>query len=383
MAEPIAYTHLAFDTSALVASNWPIPSVELANVADRCRSMGLPMLMPELVLAETETVWMRKTAEAVKAADGAVGRAAGRTPGLAGLSEASWPDHDAQLRFYRSAVTALEKAWQWVRVPLPDVALGVAVQQSVEHTPPFAPEDSDFRDSLIAWSLLEAVGPGDTVALLAKDEQFSKPHIRRAAEQRSVTLVVYRNPQEAWRDTEAMARKAGMAVVLDEWTARNEQLKAQVEADHGRFDEFVTQEIRVPEYPLGIEGHVETVRRVRIGSIQTFFAMFGERPAEATITVEVTVDAVIGMWLRSEPRTLGVGETFGSKSPASTWRAPEVPIDGTVLVSAVLTWPAEGSGQPSLEYRSARFKTAEESRMENQALIEALSRSVDQKGETK
>lgn len=376
MADPVSYTHLGLDTSALIAAGWPNPSVHLANVVESCRSMEIRVLMPELALAEAEAVWVRKTAEAIEKADAAIEKAAWQMRGLrlVDLAGLPWPDRDARLDYYRRTVAGLKEAWNWVVVPLPDVALREAVLDSLAHEPPFAPTDSGFRDSVLMWSLLQAVPKGSTIGLIAEDRSFKKPHIDQATKRRGVCLHVYQSPQEAWRDTEMMIKNAGLLTMLDEWNVRNEQLKAAVEVDREHLDEFVAEQLRVSEYPSGVNGRVESVREVHVRGIDLVHGMFGEKPTDATIMVAVTVNVVVTSLSGLGPRTLGIGEVFEVGAPAESVKTAEVEIDGTAHVSVALAWPKEAEGALSLTYGTVRFSTAEEDRMQRKALIEAMKK---------
>ena len=297
--------------------------------------------------------------------------------GLVDLPGLPWPDRDTELDYYRRTVAGLEEAWDWALVPLPDVTLRDVVLESLAHEPPFAPADSGFRDSVLVRSLLQAVPEGSTIGLIAGDRSFKKPHIDQAAKRRGVRLHVYQSPQEAWRDTEMMIRNAGFLAMLDEWNARNEQLKAAVEVDREHLDEFVAEQLRVPEYPSGVNGRVEAVREVHVRGINFVHGMFGERPTGATIMVAVTVNAVVTSLSGPGPRTLGIGEVFEVGVTAASVKTAEVEIDGTAHVSVALKWPKEkeAEGARSLTYGIVRFSTAEEDRMQQEALIEALKKS--------
>src|SRR5688572_23699305 len=67
-------THLGIDASALISAGWPKPSVDLENVVIGCRSLDIPVLVPELVLWEAEHVWLRRSMDLVNSARDAVRR---------------------------------------------------------------------------------------------------------------------------------------------------------------------------------------------------------------------------------------------------------------------------------------------------------------------
>jgi hypothetical protein len=168
------FSHLGIDTSALIGAGWPHPSLDLDNVVTTCKALEVPVLIPELVLAEAQIVSLERTAEIIQKAQDALRRAGDRLAGLVDPGAITWPNRPARRTAYDSVVKGVSDRWSWTELPLPDVSLGEAVYRSARHEYPFAITDISFRDSLILWSLLDALKPGDILGLIAIDGFFSE-----------------------------------------------------------------------------------------------------------------------------------------------------------------------------------------------------------------
>jgi hypothetical protein len=213
-------THLGLDSSVLVGAGWPQPSVALRNVITSCAELNVPVLIPQLVLWELEAVWIRTTASVVKDARESMRNVVRRLPTF-NAALGSSPDDAMVAATYHEAVKALEVDWKWTVSPLPPVSLDDAVMRSVKYEPPFADADSGFRDSLIVWSLLQSLAPGNVLGLAAADSAFAQPRMKDAAAAANVKLQIFKSVPEAWTTLEGMVRLSTHFELLAFWEKQN------------------------------------------------------------------------------------------------------------------------------------------------------------------
>lgn len=86
-------THLGVDTSALVGADWPYIASDLDGIFATCNALGVPVLIPKLVLIELDAVYLRKMREAIKDARSDLDDLARKTAGLV-VGNAQWPADD-------------------------------------------------------------------------------------------------------------------------------------------------------------------------------------------------------------------------------------------------------------------------------------------------
>jgi len=165
---------LYLDTNVLFSENWLSPSAALTQLLDLAKRLGIPVLLPELVIAETCGVF-RRDAER----DFAKIRDLYHTSIEARLSKGtsptlSLPTVKSLSEKYDSQATAKVKELGLVTIPMPTLSLQDAILQSAAYKPPFRDTDIGFRDSIIAMSCAEHAKKNGfkNAIFIANDEPF-------------------------------------------------------------------------------------------------------------------------------------------------------------------------------------------------------------------
>ena len=369
------FSVLGLDTSALVSGNWPNPSVDLDNVVSTCRELGIPVMIPDLVLTEARVITLDKTAEAIQKASDALAQVEKRLPGVVDFSGVKWPSRKDRQNIYDAAVKELERRWGWVAVPVPDVPLRVAVERSARHEHPFATADTGFRDSVIVWSLLDSLKEGDEFGFIAGDTVLADKRVAETFTQRNIKLRVFKTAGEAWTVTESMARATALVAKFDEWEKLNDRLVQAIKSELERLEQYVVDHLTVPEVPFGVQGRILAVHAIRVGDVTSaHMPMKGpfEAHPDAEAEVEVKVEATINRYTPSPSRTLRVGEKIGDFPVIGTTETVVTEIDGHATLTLKVTWPEDEHGLPQVEYTGIEFGTAEQRLAQRLALIELM-----------
>lgn len=344
-----------------------------------CGQLGVPVLIPELVLWEAEAISLQKTAESIKSADAAFQRAAARISSFE-LSGHTWPDRQSRKKAYGTTVAELASEWKWSVAPLPKVSLAEAVLRSVHHDAPFADADTGFRDSLIVWSLLEQLQSGNVLGLIASDNAFFEARIKRASTVGGVSLRIFRTPEEAWDTTVRMVRASSTKEVLAYWEQENNRLVAALEADRERLEEFVREHLQIPERPSGVAGSITAVRAIRVMGIQGAHVTFGAGKSDndhAHVEVTLKIEVMLTSYPATRPRLMRVGQTADDVSSVEdmTPSTAVVEIDGVATVSMRLsTWAEDPHATLRIHYAAVEFGTPAEQLARRMALLELIGK---------
>src|SRR5206468_11274756 len=115
-----------------------------------------------------------------------------------------------------------------------------------------------------------------------------------------------------------MARVTALIVVFDASAKQEHCLLAALRQDFDRLQAYVRAELRVPEYPFGISGHVEAVRNINVIDLTDAHVRLPfevktspDASADLTLKVEVTISKIVP----AGPRVLGVGESVEDVLP--------------------------------------------------------------------
>jgi hypothetical protein len=179
---PKYITHLGLDTSTLIGVGWPRPRLALDDIVETCNALNVTVLLPEIVLTEAEATWERRTKELVQKCRDNVGELERRVPDIG----TNWtqPDRKALAESYAKAEADVVARWKPTIVPLPKVSLQEAARLSSRQELPFADTDVSFRDSLILWSMIDALKEGSVLGLLAEDKFFLHARVRAVVKTR-------------------------------------------------------------------------------------------------------------------------------------------------------------------------------------------------------
>ena len=370
------FTHLGLDTSVLIGSSWPSASVTLRNIVAGCQKLGIPVLIPEIVLSEAEAEWMRITKEAIDAARNAVSRMREKLPGI-DIPMVALPDERTRIAAHADARRRLADEWNWVAVPLPPASLAEAVDRAIRHEPPFPADDSDFRDGLIVWSLLEHLKAGDVLGLIAPDGAFSDRRMVDAAKARGIELRVYKSPPDAWEDVEEMVKLTAARESIAEWEARTREIVKALEGDRDRLDTFVRENIRIPERPYGIEGRIEAVHAVQVMAVHSaLLPVFKDNWSDASAELAIQVVVTVSRYTPTPPRVMRVGESADDVSRGfGDHERRVIAREAWASVKLKVTWSDDGRQPQSIEYLDVEFGTSEERLLESVAMREALGRA--------
>lgn len=104
------FSVLGLDTSALISANWPYPSVDLDNIVSTCRELGVPVLIPDLVLVEARVITLEKTADAIQRAKDSLTQTDKRLPGT-DFGSFKWPSRNDRENVYDASVKELQQHW--------------------------------------------------------------------------------------------------------------------------------------------------------------------------------------------------------------------------------------------------------------------------------
>lgn len=353
------FTHVAIDANALYGNHWPSPSAELDNLVLSCNQVAVPVLVPELVLSEAETVWFRRTKESIKAADDKVGQASNRLPHPLRATAVKWPAPEELRQSFRDAAKVTLDRWKVQRVPVPSVSLEAALERAVLHEPPFHTEDANFRDSVIFWSLLDAVPKGSLLAILSADEFFSKRPIARAAADRGIELVQFKSVQAAWEPMEKWMKATAFADGLAELERVSALVQEAVEADRENLERYVRENLIVPENPPGVTGTIEAVhdvglKRVAAAHVAFFRPDMSDGFAEVVLTIEVTLYRYA-----ATNRGMRAGQGLEDVSAIQgTFERTIAKIEAAASVDLTIEWSgAVGASAPALKYAGVTFGT--------------------------
>jgi hypothetical protein len=369
------FTHLGIDTSVLIGNGWPKASLDLRNVVAACQQLGIPLLIPEIVLAESDAEFARKTEEAIDAARQALSRAAGRLSG--GLNaNVEWPDEKVRTAAYADAIATLADDWRWTVVPMPKVSLTDAVIQSIRHEPPFPAEDKGFRDSLIVWSLLDRLKKGDILVLIAADKAFADGRMIEAAKRCGIELHVFASPQAAWEVIEKIVRQKTAGEIFAAWEAHSQRIVAALEQDRAGLEAFVREHLRIPERPYGVEGRIETLHDVQVVGVEhALLQLFSDNLTDASAELKLRVTVTISRYRPSVPRAMRVGETVDDVSPSfGEHERILTDLDAFASLTLHVTWPEDDQQLPTVKYIAAEFGTPQERLLRGVALREAMSK---------
>jgi hypothetical protein len=368
------FTHLTVDSSALIGSGWPFPAVDLDNVVLGCRKAGIPLLISELALAEVEAVWTRQTADAIQAARRAMSLANRKLPGLIDAESVCWPNETAQRNSYAVALEKLRARWDWRIAPIPQVSLNDAVMRSVRHELPFAETDRAFRDSLILWSLLDQLTPGDHLGMIAADKVFPAQRMIDAASVRQIDLTVFQTPQAAWTVVNDMLHAEETEEFLAELDQERDRLEAALRADRERLDRFVRENLVIPERALGIDGRISEFHQIRLGeiiSVQPPFAVDGTQRGSADVALRAGV--TINRYTLAPVRVMRIGQSVTDVSPVlGQGETTLTEVDAFATVTFRIDWSPEEKEPPNIEYESAEFSTAEQQQLNRQTLLDLM-----------
>ena len=374
------FTHLAIDTSALCATSWPGES-ELDDIVHACRRLEIPVLMSDLVLWEAERVWPRRATDAINEARSVFTTARRRTL-YSGEAADAWPTASVLRERYVSAIERVKELWNWSSVPLPNVTLEEAVRRAIAHEPPFPATDTGFRDALILWSLLEQLKAGDILGFIAADNDFrttdAVKRLDQAAAGRGVAIRLFREPKAALSAVEKMLLAGATRERILQWEARNGRLLAALEADRERLQAFVAENLRVPEYALGVADHIVAVHKLRIGRIGHAHVPFAaDQQVRASAEVEANLEVTTKHYPTTPPRMMKVGESWDDFSPSIAVTDTVTDIDGTVTVRIDLTWPQPEGAPLRLTYVDAEFLPQAANAMIRSALMQAIKGSSE------
>jgi hypothetical protein len=371
------FTHLAIDTSVLIGNGWPKASLDLRNVVAACQQLGIPLLIPEIVLAETDAEVARKTDEAIEAARHALSRAAGRLSGDLN-AKVEWPDEKTRTAAYTDAIARLADDWRWTVVPMPKVSLAEAVIQSIRHEPPFPAEDKGFRDSLIVWSLLDHLKKGDILVMIGADKAFADARMIEPAKNRGIELHVFASPQAAWDVIEKLVRRRTAGEIFAAWEARSQRIVAALEQDRAGLEGFVRDNLRIPERPYGVEGRIETVHDVQVVGIEhALLRLFSDNLADASAELKLRVTVTISRYTPSLPRAMRVGETVDDVSPNFAGHERILTeLDAFASITLHVTWPEDDQQLPTVKYIAAEFGTPQERLLRGVALRKVLTEQM-------
>jgi hypothetical protein len=259
--------------------------------------------------------------------------------------------------------------------PVPDAPLREAVERSARHEHPFAAADTGFRDSVIVWSLLDALKEGDEFGFIAGDTVLGDRRVAETFVQRNIKLRVFKTAGEAWTVTEGMARATALVAKFDEWEKLNDRLVQAIKSERERLERYVVDHLTVPEVPFGVQGRVLAVHAIRVGDVTSAHmpmkGPFGPRP-DAEAEVEVKVEATINRYTPSPSRTLHVGEKIGDYPVVGTTDTVVAEIDGHATLTLKVACPEDDRELPQVEYTGIEFGTAEQRLAQRLALIELM-----------
>lgn len=370
-------THLGLDASALIGAGWPHVAFELDDVIQTCNMLGVPVIIPSIVLTEVKAVWQRQTVGVVQRCRDSFSELARRTPGLLDPTILTLPDDRKLKDAYAKAVRDVITRWKPTVAPLPNVSLRDAIGRSARHELPFRDTDSGFRDSLVIWSMLDGLEKGAVLGLLAEDNFFASARALEMAKARGITLVVLKVRQEARAVIERMARITALREVFEASARQEDRLLEALTKDKERVEAYVQQNLQVPEYPFGISGHVEAVHSVKLSEISGAHVRLPfetkERPdasAELSVKVGVTISR---MTPPTGPRSMAVGETVQEASSIfGLFEKTLTEIDALATLDLRVEWPADEKELPTAEYLGVKFGTPEQHLAERMALVERM-----------
>jgi hypothetical protein len=359
------HTHYVFDANAFIGAGWPHISTTLKNLIVTAEDLAVTILIPDLVLQEVEQVWAELTNRSLDKLRGELSRLSRALEGLMPDLLDQTPDK-ASVEGYQSALletirTEWPDGWPLKILPLPKVSLEQAVRQSAQHQPPFAPTDTAFRDSLILWSILEAVPKGASIAIISGDDFYTSEHATAAAKERGVTLKVFKTPADLWREAETALNQITVAEFMDKYHGLQKQLSAVIDAQREELTSFIRHQLDVPEYLPEVSGSIEAVHDLAVKEIRSPTVPFSGTKREAVTTesvvVTIALTATVSRFGLPQRRRFKVGEAQDSGGLASIFskslfekRVETFDVD--VLVEMSVTWPENSKDNPTVEFTS-------------------------------
>jgi hypothetical protein len=376
--EPKYITHLGLDTSGLIAGGWPTLVSELDSALGTCNALNVPVLIPEVVLIETEAERLRQSAKALTAGRSALAEARHKTFGL--VTHEIPPLNGEKIQAaYVQAVKQLGQRRPFEIVGLPaDVSLSDALKASALHALPFVPEDKSFRDSMILWSMVAALKRGDVLGILSSDKFFEDARVADFAFDHGIQLRRFKTAREILDFIEQMARVTEFVNAFKEAESEAQRLRDLLRQDQDGVQNYVRQNLRVPEYPPGLDGHVTKVHDLKVTDIgYVHVSPLLKKPADPFADVAVRVEATVVPSLSLNlQRMLSVGEGTEQeelfKDLSSGLEPRVVEFDGNATVTFRVHEPRDPRCRPSFEFLAIRFETPLERAIKRKALIEAL-----------
>ena len=307
---PKYITHLGIDTSTLIGVGWPRPGLALDDIVKTCNALNVAVLLPEIVLTEAQATWERRTRELVQKCRDNVSELDRRAPDLG----TNWtlPDRKALTKSYAMAAEDVIARWEPTIVPLPKVSLEEATRLSSRQELPFADGDVSFRDSLILWSMLNALKEGSVLGFLAEDKFFLHGRVRAMAKAQGSSVVVFNTLEDARTLVETMARVTALGEVFEASERQEDRLLTALRKDFERLEAYVRAELRVPEYPFGLSGHVEAVHNIKVLKLTHAHVRLpfeAKTSPDASADLALKVEVTISKIKPAGPREMGVGES--------------------------------------------------------------------------
>jgi hypothetical protein len=176
----IDFNALYLDTNALLAGNWPAPTLRLENLLALTMWLDVSVFIPEPVEREVEQHWLREVRDSSAGLQGSIENFRRITRRVSGTAKVDSEDEIALVERYRALAASNKKAFRISMSPMPNRSLSEFFDMAIQYSLPFVSDSGKkgkgFQDAVILASVLEHLkaNPSLSGLLVTDDGVFSK-----------------------------------------------------------------------------------------------------------------------------------------------------------------------------------------------------------------
>lgn len=258
------FKRIYFDTSVLVAENWPRLSAKLRSCLELARLFKIRVCLPDVVEQELEARWLRYYDEAFGEAKRKIDKLERYV--LGNKVEVNIPPRDQILEIYRCQARDAKNANYIESIPLTKAPLEKFVEMAVNRHLPFEDEGKGFQDAVIYLSILDHLddATGDNAVFVARDKVYDDADVAKLAIGRNLHIKVFESVERLHDALTERLDKTVRKLYEDDWRKAREAL----EAKRSEIESFISTNLEIPESAFPFIGKVTSIQRVQLGTIE-------------------------------------------------------------------------------------------------------------------
>lgn len=289
------YTRIYFDSNLMIKAKWPSLGQTIRNVFELVSLFDTTCVLLDSVERELRAHWERDYRKTQSEAAARVEnlRRLGDQVGI--IVPSQLPQESDVHQAYLATVEHLVQDRPLVRAAPPLRCTAELFEMAIHHVKPFKEKGRNFQDAVICLAAIDDLAslPEKNGAFVSRDDIFDQETLDVFCKPIGVDLKLFHDEDALIGDLRSFVT----ASMTHEWTEEEDLAKVAFEANHGKLEAFIAENLEIPQRP-GLGEWIISISRIeilKVSGVETPvpWKLPRDQPVTITATIQLGIHATV------------------------------------------------------------------------------------------